>query len=88
MRTRIEKPTVVVPQRYKRYRPEDWPGGWHAWVTEREAWAAEQPPVTISGQRYDGAPYSYLATPLGDFTDLVKARREARMIDFTEGPEP
>jgi hypothetical protein len=82
MRSRLEKP-VRVPLKYRRYRAEDWrEGGWHQWVTEREAWAKAQPPVIIAGQRHDGTRYAYPATPLGDLTDLIRARREARMLDL------
>jgi hypothetical protein len=83
VRSKLEKPPRV-PDKYRRYRPQDWPGGWGEWAAEREKWAAAQEPVLISGTHHDGTPYACTATPLGDLTDLVRAAREARLTDFPE----
>ena len=81
MRSRVEKP-LPVPARLRRYRPADWPGGWAEFAAEREAWSAAQEPVLIAGQHDDGRMFAYLAGPLGDKTDLIRMRREARGLDI------
>jgi hypothetical protein len=78
---RDQRPTA--PAKYLRYRPEEWPGGWGEWVREREAWNARQPKILLAGDSPAG-PWSYLAGPLGDKTDLMRARREARLTAFTD----
>lgn len=99
MRSKLEKP-VPVPSRFARYRAEDWPGGWFEFVEQREKWNDQQERVLIAGQLHDGSPYAYTAGPLGDLTDLIRMRREARMLDlgvdsavtpaadFSSEPEP
>ncbi|SRR5712691_7131320 len=83
MRSKVEKP-ATVPLKYRRYKASDWPeGGWGEYVEAREAWNASQEPVTIAGQHHDGRRFAYTAGPLGDLTDLIRARREARLIDIT-----
>jgi hypothetical protein len=81
MRSKVVKP-ANVPQKFARYRPGEWPGGWGDWADEREAWNAAQEPIVISGKLHDGRPYAYEAGPLGDEVDLLRARREARAIDW------
>lgn len=73
-------PPQRVPVKFRRYRPAEWdsPG---AWIREREAWNAAQAPVLYAGRDAYGNPYSYLAGPLGDSTDLARARHEAWLID-------
>jgi hypothetical protein len=78
VRRKRAKPSAV-PAKYQCYRPEEWPGGWGEFIEEREEWNAAQEPVIIAGVHHDGRAYAYPAGPLGDFTDLVKARREARL---------
>jgi hypothetical protein len=80
-RKRDQCPTV--PARYRRYRPDEWPGGWGEWVREREAWNARQPKILLAGHG-PACPWSYLAGPLGDSTDLMRARREARLTAYAD----
>jgi hypothetical protein len=84
VRSKVEKP-LQVPVKYRRFRSQDWPEGWGEYVEAREAWAAAQSPVVISGTLYNGNPFSYTCGPLGDLTDLIRARREARMLDLAPG---
>jgi hypothetical protein len=77
MRAKRARPSPV-PAKYRRYWPADW-DNWGQWVTEREAWDADQEPVLLAGCDSYGNAYSYQAGPVGDSTDLMRARREARM---------
>lgn len=80
MRSRVEKPSPV-PLRYRRYRAGD---GWSSpsdWAVKRQQWAEAQPPVRLDYTDHSGNQRSYLTTPLGDLTDLIRARREARLLD-------
>ncbi len=79
MRSKIAR-LPAIPQKYRKYDPAQWPGGPGEWVAERESWAVSQPPVLIAGQDSSGRSWSYEATVLGDVCDLMKARREARML--------
>jgi hypothetical protein len=72
-----------VPLRYQDYKPSEWPGGHGDWVAEREEWNAAQEPVTETGIAHDGRSYAIRHGPLGDLTDLLRARREARLTDST-----
>lgn len=83
MRSKRPRPSAV-PAKYRRYKPSEWPGGHGDWVAAREEWNAAQERVVIAGTRHDGGAYAYEAGPLGDFTDLVRARREARAIDVAQ----
>jgi hypothetical protein len=86
-RKRDKRP--AVPLKYRQYRPHDWPeGGWGQWVREREAWARAQPAIVITGADAYGTPWRCVITPLGDKTDLIRARREARMIAFADVSQP
>ena len=50
MRSKIPR-QPDIPAKYIRYKPQDWPGGWQEWISERESYNASQPPV-----RYAGSP--------------------------------
>ncbi len=73
----------AIPARVFRYVPAQWdsPG---QWIAEREKWNAAQPKILLAGTDAYGVPWSYLAGPLGDRTDLFRARREARLIAFAD----
>ena len=77
MRAKRARPSPV-PAKFARFRAADWPS-WGQWVTEREAWNEGQDPVLRSGMDAYGNPWAYESGPLGDSTDLMRARREARM---------
>ena len=84
-RKRDKRP--AVPAKYRRYVRGQWdnPG---QWVRERETWAKAQPPVVLAGADAYGRPWRCVVTPLGDKTDLIRARREARMIAFADPASP
>jgi len=73
-----------IPARFLRYRPDEWPGGPEQWVREREAWARAQPPIVTTGTDAYGTPWRCVVTPLGDRTDMMRARREARLTAFAD----
>lgn len=81
MSVRRRKPdSPAVPERFARFIRGEWPphlpceeavGLWHR---ERSAWAAE------NAYEWQGCTTS----PLGDALDLLKARREARLMNCLE----
>jgi len=78
---------ALPPAKYRKYVSGDWPGGWREWVSEREQWNDAQDPVVYAGSSPNGLSWSFTAGPLGDVTDLFRARREARLRDAGEhGP--
>lgn len=81
---RTKRPRLApVPAKYRRYRPDEWTGGWSQWVTEREAWNEAAPSVLHAGSDSLGRSWRYWSGPLGDTTDEMVARREARMLAAT-----
>lgn len=81
MRSKLAR-LPAIPQKYRKYDPAQWPGGPGEFISARESWAASQPPVLIAGQDGSGRSWAYEATVLGDLVDLMKARREARMVAY------
>jgi hypothetical protein len=81
---RRRKPaSPAVPEQFARFARSEWPpsltceeavGYWHQ---ARSAWAWEH--------QYEWQ--GYTTTPLGDRLDLLKARREARLLSCIE-PDP
>lgn len=84
-RKRDKRPEV--PARYRRYVPGQWdsPG---QWMREREAWARAQPAIVTTGADAYGTPWRCVVTPLGDSTDLMRARREARLLAYEASTAP
>jgi len=77
---RSKRPRLpVIPAKYRRFDPSQWPGGPGQWISEREQWNSIQPEVLYAGTSPAGLSWSYLAGPLGDVTDCMQARREARL---------
>lgn len=83
MRSKIPR-QPDIPAKYIRYKPQDWPGGWQEWISERESYNASQPPVRYAGSPPGGQSWDYWAGVLGDAVDLMVARREARMLAHKE----
>jgi hypothetical protein len=82
MRSKLTR-LPAIPERYKRFNPAQWPGGAGEYISERESWAAAQPPIVIAGSDGSGRSWAYEAGPLGDACDLMKARREARILAYS-----
>ena len=76
----------AIPQKYKRFDPAQWPGGAGEFISERESWAASQPPVLIAGQDGSGRSWAYEATVLGDAVDLMRARRRPGLLRLIPPP--
>ncbi len=66
----------AIPERYARFQRSEWPAGLSCedavefWHQARETWAL--------ANAYEW-PEGYPTTPIGDFIDRLKDKREARM---------